>query len=171
MNGIYKGEMVHVWQGLCQGKYHRDALEFIRVQLHILKEDWKSLFFGSLAVTTLANYILAILIKEFVAQLTALILCFNALKRIFHESMYVLEKWEWPCDKDIRPHNFLVSRAVEVLEWAEKNLFIGSFERDDYRELCELVVHCLGGQVVRHRKNLCSVLTCKSQELCITLDF
>ena len=32
-------------------------------------------------------------------------------------------------------------------------MLLGTFGRDDYRELCELVVHYLGGQVLRPRLN------------------
>ena len=61
--------------------------------------------------------------------------------------------WEWPLDFPTRPFTFIVNRAVEVRAWAERHLLFGSFGRDDYRELCELVVHYLGGQVMRPHKN------------------
>ena len=56
-----------------------------------------------------------------------------------------LEKWDWPSDKKTRPCNFLVTRVAEVLTWAKEHLLVGSFGRDDYRELCELVVCYPGG--------------------------
>ena len=58
-----------------------------------------------------------------------------------------LRLWEWPVDNHAQPFTFLVNRAVDVRAWAERHLITGSFGRDDYRELCELVVHFLGGQV------------------------
>ena len=64
-----------------------------------------------------------------------------------------LEKWNWSEEKTIRPCNFLVDRANDVLTWAEEHLLRGTFGRDDYRELCELVVHYLGGRVLRPRLN------------------
>ena len=47
----------------------------------------------------------------------------------------------------------MVDRANDVLTWAEEHLLRGTFGRDDYRELCELVVHYLGGRVLRPRLN------------------
>ena len=43
---------------------------------------------------------------------------------------------------------FLAERAVAVRSWAEDRLLAGSFGRDDYRELCELIVVYLGGEVI-----------------------
>ena len=48
--------------------------------------------------------------------------------------------------------SFLVYKASSVLDWAEDHLLKGCFGRDDYKELCELVVHYLGGQVGRPRE-------------------
>ena len=45
------------------------------------------------------------------------------------------------------PHTFRTARALEVREWAEQQLLRGLFGRDDYRELCELIVVYLGGEV------------------------
>ena len=44
-------------------------------------------------------------------------------------------------------YTFLTARAVEVRSWAQQYLLEGLFGRDDYRELCELVIKYLGGQV------------------------
>ena len=58
-----------------------------------------------------------------------------------------LRLWEWPVDFPTRPLTFLANRGDEVRRWGEQHLLTGTFGRDDYRELCELVVHYLGGQV------------------------
>ena len=61
--------------------------------------------------------------------------------------------YQWP---DLSaPHDFLTTRALETLEWAEKMMRDDSLrnQRDDYRELLELVVVYLGGKVIRKRKN------------------
>lgn len=55
--------------------------------------------------------------------------------------------WEWPDDFPSQPFTFLVNRALQVREWGEHHLLNGTFGRDDYRELCELMVQYLGGQV------------------------
>ena len=55
--------------------------------------------------------------------------------------------WEWLEEVRVRPHTFYTARALEVKEWAEEQLLRGSFGRDDYRELCELIVVFLGGEV------------------------
>ena len=54
--------------------------------------------------------------------------------------------WEGPDDMQ-SPHTLRTTRALEVREWAEQQLLRGSFGRDDYRELCELIVVFLGGEV------------------------
>ena len=51
-----------------------------------------------------------------------------------------LQLWQRP-DND-----FLVDRAAEVRTWGERRLAEGDFDRGDYRELCELIVHYLGGK-------------------------
>lgn len=62
--------------------------------------------------------------------------------------------FEWPAEL-VQPFDFLTTRAMETLAWAENAMREGTFlkQRDDYRELCELVVFYLGGQVIRKRKN------------------
>ena len=55
--------------------------------------------------------------------------------------------WEWPADFPKQPYTFTTARALEVRRWGEDHLLQGSFARGDYRELCELIVHYLGGQV------------------------
>ena len=53
-----------------------------------------------------------------------------------------LRGWDWP---DVaRPHTFLVSRALYVLEFLKHHLLQDDFGRDDYRELCELIIKFLG---------------------------
>lgn len=59
-----------------------------------------------------------------------------------------LRLWSWPED----PHDFLAILAGEARDWGQRWLAEGSFN-GDYRELLELVVHYLGGQVVRPCKN------------------
>ena len=58
-----------------------------------------------------------------------------------------LRLWPWPDDFPAQPYTFLTARAVEVRSWAQQYLLEGLFDRDDYRELCELVIKYLGGQV------------------------
>ena len=55
----------------------------------------------------------------------------------------------------VHPADFLTTRAKETLEWATKSMTEGTFDkqRDDYRELFELVAEYLGGQVIRRRKD------------------
>ena len=43
--------------------------------------------------------------------------------------------------------SFLIEKAEQSLAWAERNLQQKTFPRDDYRELNELIVIYLGGQV------------------------
>lgn len=53
--------------------------------------------------------------------------------------------WKWPDEQP--PYTLRTARALEVREWAQQQLLRGSFGRDDYRELCELIVVFLGGEV------------------------
>lgn len=56
-----------------------------------------------------------------------------------------LKLWTWP---DITPpHTFLTAKALEVLAFCQRHLQTEAFGRDDYRELCELIIEFLGGQV------------------------
>ena len=74
---------------------------------------------------------------------------FNKFSKMFSSlPLDQLNLWVWPND-----NAFLTARGVEVLQWAEAHLLSESFGRDDYRELCELIVHFLGGNVVRPRKH------------------
>ena len=61
--------------------------------------------------------------------------------------------YEWPREL-VHPMNWLTTRAMDVCEWGSKQLRQGTFnkQRDDYRELCELVVVYLGGTLYRKRK-------------------
>lgn len=61
-----------------------------------------------------------------------------------------LQIWNWP--DTTRPHTFLVSKAFEVREFMQQHLLREAFGRDDYRELCELIIKFLGGQVIRPRQ-------------------
>lgn len=65
----------------------------------------------------------------------------------------LLRKFAWPADagNDTGPYCFLTSLAKDTLEWAEMHLAKGTFPREDYRELAELIVVYLGGTVVRPR--------------------
>ena len=58
--------------------------------------------------------------------------------------------FQWP--DLVHPMDFVTTCALESLEWGEAQLQNGTFsnQRDDYRELCELVVFYLGG-VLRGR--------------------
>ena len=64
--------------------------------------------------------------------------------------VYVL--WE-EADNITRPFTWLKNEAERVLAWGRQHLLIGTFPREDYRELLELAVHYLGGQVIRPRAN------------------
>ena len=56
-----------------------------------------------------------------------------------------MEFWEWP-DMEM-PYTFIVSRALDARAFCEKHLLSEAFGRDDYRELCELIIKYLGGKV------------------------
>ncbi len=56
-----------------------------------------------------------------------------------------LRLWDWP--DMTRPHTFIVARALYVRTFLEQHQLTGDFGRDDYRELCELIIKYLGGQV------------------------
>ena len=51
-----------------------------------------------------------------------------------------LRKWVWPVD-----NVFLTNLAESVLLWAEERLNERTFSREDYRELCKLIVIFWGG--------------------------
>ena len=73
---------------------------------------------------------------------------FEAFKKKFgFIPLHPLRLWEWPEDHSTQPYPFIVARAIAVRHWGEDHLLHESFGRDDYRELCELTVHYLGGQV------------------------
>ena len=57
----------------------------------------------------------------------------------------VYRLYQWP-DVLVHPMDFRTTVAVETLRWAEEAMREGSFskQRDDYRELCELVAIYLG---------------------------
>ena len=61
--------------------------------------------------------------------------------------------FEWPAML-VHPMDFLTTCALDVLQWGTEQMREGMFnqQRDDYRELCELVVVYLGGAVSRKRK-------------------
>ncbi len=63
-----------------------------------------------------------------------------------------LKLWEGVHDNQ-QPMTWLRHQANEVLIWGEQELLAGTFPREDYRELLELTVHYLGGDVVRPRVN------------------
>ncbi len=53
--------------------------------------------------------------------------------------------WIWPdCT---RPHTIVFAKALEALEFYLQELQKGTWKRNDYREIAELGVHYLGGQV------------------------
>ena len=54
------------------------------------------------------------------------------------------ELWLWPDENDWRHQ-----RALEVLAWAENHMKMGTWPREDYRELLELTVIFLGGAAKR----------------------
>ena len=69
----------------------------------------------------------------------------------FKERIYFLDTsdrtvWAWPNDGDWRHQT-----ADVVLAWA--HIDCGTWEREDYQELLELIVIFLGGVVKRIRKN------------------
>lgn len=59
-----------------------------------------------------------------------------------------LRLWTWP--NMSRPHTFLVATALNVRQLLEECLLTERFGRDDYRELCELIIKFLGGRVSIH---------------------
>ena len=58
--------------------------------------------------------------------------------------------WAWPVNQD----DWRFQRADEVLVWATKHMEVGTFPREDYRELIELVAIFLGGEVKRVRQDV-----------------
>ena len=61
--------------------------------------------------------------------------------------------WVWPDENDWRHQ-----RASDVLAWAEHHMSIGTWAREDYRELLELTVLYLGGLVKRMQKGSYNVI-------------
>ena len=59
-------------------------------------------------------------------------------------------KWEGDKDSPVGPFKLSSELALSVKAWAEDCCLNGSFPREDYRELLELVTHVLGG-VIRRR--------------------
>ena len=55
-------------------------------------------------------------------------------------------RWVWPND----PQSWLFRKGKEILEWCQKMMEEGVFSREDYRELVELIVTYLGGEVREH---------------------
>ena len=76
---------------------------------------------------------------------------FHAIFQSLPQAPYRLFEWE---DVSVQPRDFITTRALEVLECGMEQMREGTFnkQRDDYRELCELVVVYLGGSVSRKRK-------------------
>lgn len=77
---------------------------------------------------------------------------FVRYKRYFDEvNQDNLFLWEWPADTTWPPFhgpdNRLVAHAKDVRKWLENHCVSGTFPREDYRELCELYTHFLGGEV------------------------
>ena len=54
---------------------------------------------------------------------------------------------KWP--ENVRPHTFLYHKATDARRYCDWHLLTGSFGRDDYRELCKLIIKYLGGDVIR----------------------
>ena len=71
---------------------------------------------------------------------------FEEFRKKFHAiDRQNLRLWTWP--EMSQPHTFLVARALEVRDFLNEHLARGCFGRDDYRELAELIMKFLGGQV------------------------
>ena len=70
---------------------------------------------------------------------------FSKFKKVF-SFISLNEKvfWQWPQD-----HDWRYQRASDVLEWAEMHMRLGTWPREDYRELLEVTVIFLGGVVKR----------------------
>ena len=62
-----------------------------------------------------------------------------------------LHTFSWDGDEVslVGPYKFATERALAVKEWAEQCCIRGSFPREDYRELLELITHMLGGTIKR----------------------
>ncbi|KZS10538.1 Cc8K15.2-like protein [Daphnia magna] len=56
-----------------------------------------------------------------------------------------LKLWHWPENQD----DFLFKQALEVKIWVTKCIEKNTFPREDYRELCELILFYLAGSIPR----------------------
>ena len=60
-------------------------------------------------------------------------------------------KWQWDDNDEDSPTGPYLSEqswwARATLTWVQEQLYIGTFTRGDYRELCELINVILGGEV------------------------
>jgi hypothetical protein len=56
-----------------------------------------------------------------------------------------LKVWHWPENQD----DFLFKQALEVKIWVTNCIDKNTFPREDYRELCELILFYLGGSIPR----------------------
>lgn len=61
----------------------------------------------------------------------------------------VVHQFQWPTDDASPSSLFITERASSVKTWAEACSVTGSFPREDYRELLELVIHSLNGKITR----------------------
>ena len=77
---------------------------------------------------------------------------FKLFKENFHKiDPTVVQVYRWEGDEvsPTGPYKFTTERAKDVKEWAEQCCLNGSFPREDYRELLELLCHVLGGTIRR----------------------
>ena len=65
----------------------------------------------------------------------------------------LLVRWQWPVsytaslNRDMGPHELVTTLALASRQWAEQQLVANTFEREDYRELTELICYFLDGAV------------------------
>jgi hypothetical protein len=64
-----------------------------------------------------------------------------------------VQKYKWNGDESSStgPYHLSTERALDVRAWAEQCCVDGTFPREDYRELLELLTHVLNGQIRRKR--------------------
>ena len=60
-----------------------------------------------------------------------------------------VQQFQWPADEESPSSQFITERASAVKAWAEARSVSGSFPREDYKELLELLIHALNGKIKR----------------------
>jgi hypothetical protein len=68
---------------------------------------------------------------------------FKRFKDEFDSLEKTFTTWKWPANKSC----FLLKQGQTVLNWAKECLKSKTFPREDYLELCQLIVLFLGGDI------------------------